>query len=412
VTDLNRRIAELVSEYYSVISGKDSIPFRYDGKDYSLNDLSDSSLCKMLGEDALKEITLGCRKAINAAAGEIFLELVQLRTELAALYGYDSYAAYADEQKYFRDYGEAELKQFYDSVKSVAYRYQPISDTSEFLPYSGESIDDTAWLASRLVKKLPAAERDSFQTLMNDGLLISGSGEGYASGGFSDALPSVDSAIIYMRYCGSDDITTLMHELGHFTDYIVNGYDLMDRQIIDVSEIHSTGTEALLLDCFDVVFTKDQAERLKAYELSELLSCVVFGCIFDEWQRMVYADPDMTLDEVNAAYRQVCLSYGRQESDQMGYEWVNVHHNYDYPLYYISYSTSAVVSMQIYHLSRTDRQAALDAWSYFLDCGSVTPYLEAVSGSGLLSFTAGDDIAALFISCADTVDALTAKYQK
>jgi len=167
-----------------------------------------------------------------------------------------------------------------------------------------------------------------------------------------------------------------------------------------------------VLDSFDEVFSREQAERLKVYELNQLLSCVITGCIYDEWQRMVYDDPDMTLDEINDAYRKVCLSYGREETDWMGYDWVNTHHNFSNPMYYISYATSAIVALQIYELSKTDRQAAIDAWNYFLDCGSVTPYLTAVSGSGLRPFTDSRLTVELIIACTDETHTILSKYDQ
>ena len=60
---------------------------------------------------------------INYQAGEILLELVSIRNELAEIYGYDTFADYAYEAYYGRDYTPADAAALCEELKPIAKRY-------------------------------------------------------------------------------------------------------------------------------------------------------------------------------------------------------------------------------------------------------------------------------------------------
>ena len=59
----------------------------------------------------------------NEEKGELYIELVELRTEFAKSYGYDNYADYCYDKVYDRDYTHDDLKAFNDQVKEY---YSPL----------------------------------------------------------------------------------------------------------------------------------------------------------------------------------------------------------------------------------------------------------------------------------------------
>ena len=57
------------------------------------------------------------------SAGQIFLELISVRNELAQIYGYDTFADYAYDVYYGRDYTPADAAALCEAIKPYAVRY-------------------------------------------------------------------------------------------------------------------------------------------------------------------------------------------------------------------------------------------------------------------------------------------------
>ena len=93
--------------------------------------------------------------------------------------------------------------------------------------------------------------------------------------------------------------------------------------------------------------------------LCDLFSAVVDGCIYDEFQREIYARPDMTLDEINALFADISAQYGVYEPTGVDYFWIYIPHNFSDPLYYISYAASALAVIQIWDAAREDLAAGM-----------------------------------------------------
>mgnify|MGYP000223011106 CR=1 FL=1 len=71
-----------------------------------------------------------------------------------------------------------------------------------------------------------------------------------------------------------------------------------------------------------------------------LVDSVLQGCAEDEFQQAVFEDPDMPLDEMNLLHAQIYQDY---MGYPLVYEWVDIHHHFETPFYYVSYATSARV---------------------------------------------------------------------
>ena len=137
---------------------------------------------------------------------------------------------------------------------------------------------------------------------------------------------------------------------------------------------------------YDEIFPK-QADTAKKEIIDELMENIIYGCIQDEFQREVYRNPDMTLDEMNRLsariYKEYGMNYGLQD-----YSWVFVTHIFEVPMYNISYAVSGLAAMQIWSMSETDFDSAVKTWEKFLDEGVYNKtYLDVVGRCGLVKFT-------------------------
>ena len=121
--------------------------------------------------------------------------------------------------------------------------------------------------------------------------------------------------------------------------------------------------------------------------LFNLITSVLDGALYDEFQRRAYAEPDLTGERAAELYGEVCDDFGCYDgSGEFAYDWVWVSHNFDNPFYYISYAASALGALELYDLLCADFDAAAD--KYLEICGMDTEYYyytDALEEAGLHS---------------------------
>ena len=331
--------------------------------------------------------------ALNKRAGKVFLELVSVRNELAELQGYDSYADYAYEQIYARDYTPEDAAALCEKIKPYAREYFAdcyysgafSRDVGTFS--AGELMDLLRTFAPRI--SLKAAQ--ALQYMEDHDLYMLESGRIISQLGYTTTLPLYNAPFLYNAlYENYYDVSGVFHEFGHYYDAYINPEpeDWESAGSYDVFEIHSTSMEALLYGWYDEIFG-GEADTARIFCLDGLIDNVISGCIYDEFLQKVYSTPDLTVGRVNKLFRDVAASYGKEfYAPGSAYEWMYVSHNFESPFYYISYAVSVLASLQIWALAQRDRQAAIDLYNDLVSRGAYTEsYCELVRAVGLKLFT-------------------------
>lgn len=329
---------------------------------------------------------------LNAAVGPIYLELVSLRTEMAQYYGYDNYAEYADAEVYDRDFSTEEAEVYHEAVKTFSEDYfNLLYNTYAYfgLYYAGISFsaDDMVDIAYTYSSEISSYVTETLDIMMENDLYNIAEDDARINGSFSTAFSS-GAPTLFINMNGWSDFQTLTHELGHCT----NSYLTADRGNIlmsesrsyDILEIHSNGLEALYTNFYGDIYGS-YAGYAYSFTLMELMVNVVDGAIYDEFQREVYENPDMTLDEINELFYDLSVEYGNPYAD--GYSWTAVSHNFESPMYYISYGVSGLAALQIWALSVEDYDSAVSVWEDIVSTdASDIGYLELLEECGLESF--------------------------
>lgn len=397
-SELLDREAELVAEYHETITLSQDWSYPYNGRDWTMDMLSGDEGDAFYEEDpdAFFEVYGELQRQVNEAVGPLFVELVQLRDEYAELQGYDSYADYAYEQLFDRDYTTDDAQAFCDAVKeSVAPAYY------DEVYYSGVSNpayeQNGAWTGPRLVEILgryagrihPQAGQ-AFDRLRDGPLYDIDSGRNRMGTAFNTNLAQDKSSFIFMTPDSSDsDLAVLCHEFGHFLDSYLNPPPnvLADSGNFDLFEIHSNGMEILYLYYYDEIYG-DRAAAAEYAVLEGQLGSIVDGCLFDEFQRRIYEDPDMSLEEINRLYSQLCVEYGEYDAiDEDDFYWVYISHTFDSPLYYISYAASSLAALQLWDQSQGGYDAAVVHYMDIVRAGAYDKgYLQVMEEAGLRTF--------------------------
>lgn len=396
--ELTAREAELVTEYYGIMATADAdAVYYYLGEKWTWDKLNGFPGENLSYEDyeGYLEVYDGLMKTVNDQVGPIFLELVSIRAELAELWGYDSYADYAYECVFGRDYTAADAQLLCDAVKEFSagyyddlyysdlwYSYEdpvPVMDEKTLVAVLGENL-------SVFGEELTAV----WQFMADHGLYELCAESSCQSGAYTTELPYYQSPFIYEGLAGDCyDFSGLTHEFGHFADAWYHPIPNLLTSVgsYDLFEIHSTGLEVLFTEQYDDIYTSG-ADTARFITLGGTLESVLDGCIHDEFQRRLYADPDMSLEEINELFAQVSAEYGIYEPTGVDYSWMYVSHTFETPLYYISYAVSALASLQLWDIAQTDFSAALESYLAILAQGAYEEgYITVLENAGLRLFT-------------------------
>lgn len=416
-SELQDRESELVDQYNTLMSRSDELTYSYMGETWTWDKIigfAGTSLAYR-DYDGYLEIYYGLQKALNDQVGPIFTELVQLRTELARIEGYDSYAQLAYKEIYRRDYGLEEAQMLCDAAKPIAQTYYDSLYNNILIAYNNAPStmdgDELVQALGRFAGRLDPSLAESWQFMTDLGLYNVDGGEGRIAGSYTIPLNAYDSAFIFAQLEGDCyDFSTLAHEFGHFTYhyYHPSPDPLLQDGCFDLMEMHSTGLEALFTAYYDELYP-DCAEAAEYAVLGDLLNGLTEGCVYDEFLRRVYAEPDMTLDEINRLFASLRMEYGLGEAYDVDYTWMYVPHNFESPFYYLSYAVSALGAMQIWELSQNDWQSGVDAWLQLMNADVYDRgYMTVMPACGLRVFSeagAVEDICRPFLEALDRLHA-------
>lgn len=333
-------------------------------------------------------------------AAEIFVELVELRNERAAAYGYSSCAEMEYYETFYRSYSPQDVA---DSVwTQVKEHFVPLVEeygeaaSAELLElYMAEDIDcSEESVMAALEYVAPRLSQDAAEALdymRTYGLYdISLSGTKLNTG-FTTTLYYFNEPYLFNAPMGDvDDYTDTFHEFGHFLNSYAVASDLLyGMPDTDLCELQSQGMEMMFTYWYEDVFGEKYAEPMRLTTVYDMLCSVVDGAMYDEFQQRVYAEPELSAARACEIYQETAMEYGRYAGDEGRYDWVYVSHNFDYPFYYISYCLSAIPALELYGRLQEDAVAAAELYMetvsldpevyYFEDalaeCGYLDPFV-------------------------------------
>lgn len=385
-------VNDLVNEYMSY--SDEDFTAEYDGKTWNAANIFDME--SSYSEDEISEVAREIKRKKNETFGNIFLEIVKKRDKIAKNSGYENYAKYAGECLYLRDYSSDDLDAVYDTVKKdfcdiyLNCYDSVISDLSDSgLLYREFEEDEIIEAASDFLSEFNGDYEENLNHMVSHNLYDIRSSEKKSGESFSTAISDYSVPFLFMTPTGNfDDMLTFIHEFGHSNaEYTIPTSALYEvfGNSIDTAEIHSQGMEVMFALSESSIYSEDEQKANMKYVIYNLMNAIVDGCLFDEFQKYAYENPDCTLDELNNEFAVLCEEYGIEYSDDdyYSYDWVEITHNYNAPMYYISYATSAASALDLWLKAMEDPDDAKEIYDDIVNCGIYVPYVEAVEDSGL-----------------------------
>ncbi len=377
IETLSEREQALVTEYNKLLAQEYTTTLN--GEEVTIDDLDLTT-----EEGALAYYDILERK--NSELGRIYCKLVQIREKIATTLGYKNYTDYAYDNL-GRDFAKEDAKNFSKQVKETLV---PLFSRwlemyrEDMLEASGETdvsvADGVPYLREALQAEFPAEMDEALSYMLASGLYCFDDGENMMQAGFTTYMEGFHAPYLFINTGAYTDASTLFHEFGHYYNfYRMGDVGWNDDQSLDIAEIHSQGLELLMFDRYSEIYG-DQADGMMLSTMFNILSAILSGCAEDEFQQKVYANPDMTLDQMNLVHGQIYQEYFGYPSY---YEWVDIHHHFEQPLYYISYATSAVSALEIWEIAQTDRESALETYEQISGCTINIDYRDALDQAGL-----------------------------
>ena len=344
----------------------------------------------------------------------IYDELVKLRHEIALTLGYKNFV----ELGYIRmnriDFDATMVKNFRDQVRDYIvplanelYERQAerigvdklkfYDQSLEFLTGNAIPQGSSEWIienGKKMYKEL-SPETDEFFTFMIDRNLMDVEAKiGKEAGGYCTFIDNFDSPFIFSNFNGtSGDIDVLTHEAGHaFQVYCSRNIGIPEYMwpTHEGAEIHSMSMEFFTWPWMELFF-KEQTDKYKFSHLSGALLFLPYGVAVDEFQHVVYENPEMTPAERKEAWKKIekiylpKRDYDGVEYLEAGGVWQRQSHIYSDPFYYIDYTLAQICAFQFWKRSLEDREEAWKDYLHLCTLGGSKSFTKLVGEANLIS---------------------------
>lgn len=361
----------LVSRYQKLMATA-QIPF--EGEIYNL------SLMRKFLTDVDRDVR---KRAWQAVSGffqkvtdeidEIYDKMVQNRTEQARMLGYENYVelgyyrmnrnCYDQEMvENFRSQVKASFVPFVSKIHEQRRKRLGIGQLTHYdndvyikegNPCPIGTPEEILAAGQKMYHELSAETAEFFDFMMENELFDVLGRKTKQQGGYMTYLPKYRSPFIFANFNGtSGDVDVITHECGHaFQGYLTRNEEI--REFADITmetaEIHSMSMEYFTYQWMDLFFG-DRKDDYLMMHLEDSAAFIPYGCMVDEFQHRVYADPELTPAQRKDIWRELEHTYRPHidyEGDMLEEAiWQNKLHIFVYPFYYIDYVLASICAMQ------------------------------------------------------------------
>ena len=287
---------------------------------------------------------------------QLYLQLVQLRRQIAQEAGYESYPDFAYDFHFDRDYTPAQTATLLKDIRlELVEEYDKLSTSDIWTKGLQSSAEhQTRRYVKTMAENMGGTIAEAYELMEGSNLYHISYGENKFDGSFEVFLPGYGVPYVFVNpTLTNHDHLTFAHEFGHFcNDYASLG----NMSGIDVAEFFSQGMEYLSLQY------ADGGKDLVRMKLADSLCVYVEQAALADFEERVYClEGELTVERISQLYGQVAQEYGYGDAvDSRSY--VTVPHLYTSPLYVISYVVSNDAAMQLYQMELEKPGSGLDCY--------------------------------------------------
>jgi M3 family oligoendopeptidase len=369
---------------------------------------------------------------------DIFDKLVKLRTSIAHKLGYKNFVELAYYRMGRTDYNPEMVAQYRGQIlnhvvplavklrerqrertgldKLKAYDWGHNFDSGNPTPQG--TPEEIVANGQKMYSELSAETREFFDFMVNNGLMDLVNKSGKAAGGYCTVFNKYRAPFIFANFNGTvGDVDVLTHEAGHaFQCYESRGFEVEEYLFPtkEACEIHSMSMEHLTYPWMELFFGTD-TEKYKFVHLSGAILFLPYGACVDEFQHIVYENPDLTPAErreimhgLDKKYRP-WVDYDGLDYLERGGLWHRQQHIFRSPFYYIDYCLAQTCAFQFWSKSRSNFKSAWQDYLRLCKAGGSQSFLELVKLAGLKSPFDTENFASTFKELAAYLDSVDDK---
>ena len=337
----------------------------------------------------------------------LYDKLVKTRTRIAQKLGYKNFVELGYDRMLRTDYKAADVVKF---RKQVLDYVVPLSnhlrerqrerlglDTLKYydvpLNYvSGNATPkgDPAWIienGKKMYEELSPETREFFDFMMQYDLMDLVNKINKQAGGYCTHFSQYKAPFIFSNFNGtSHDIDVLTHEAGHAFQCYQSRNNSIEEYLwptYEACEIHSMSMEFFAWPWMELFFKQD-TEKYKFSHLSSAILFLPYGVAVDEFQHVVYENPEMTPAQRNQAWKEIDAKY-RPYMDFDGVEylekggfWKRQGHIFRSPFYYIDYCLAQICALQFWSRSQHNDKTAWPDYLALCKAGGSKSFLDLV----------------------------------
>lgn len=360
----------------------------------------------------------------------IYDDMVKVRTRAAHKLGYKNFTELGYKRMERYDYSREDVEKFRDNILKyfVPLSVQIRKNQQERLGYEKLMYYDLPALfrdgnpvpsvnrknyneaAGNFFRKMFGHDPSFFDVLSEHGFTDLLSRPAKSTGGYCVYLE--DNAIPYIFMNGNgtaDDVATIVHEGGHAYAAIrsADSSPFVECQAptLETCEIHSTAMEYMSYPYMDI-FYGENADLYRQLHMAQGILFLPYGCMVDEFQHLVYDNPDMGIDDRHKAWRyleekyQPFINYDdKLPFHRIGGAWQKKDHIFTTPFYYIDYCLSQICALELWQESTLDMKSALQKYNDLCIAGGNDTFLNLIRNAGIDSPFETDTIKKVAYSC-------------
>lgn len=351
--------------------------------------------------------------SIQDKLDELYDKLVKNRTLQAKKLGFETYTSLGYLRMQRNCYGREEIENLRRQVKEVWVPFaesifekrkerlglSKLSYTDEVVyspkgnPQPEGTPEEILQAGQQMYEELSPETKEFFDFMMDNELLDVFGRKTKAVGGYMTYIPDYKAPFIFANFNGtSGDVDVMTHECGHaFQGYLAAADPIREHADIgmETAEIHSMSMEFFTEPWYPLFFGKETAQEYTDMHLEDAVIFVPYGCMVDEFQHIIYDNPNLTPKERKQVWKDLerdykpHLFYDGLEFFENGCFWQKQHHIYSFPLYYIDYVIAQLCAFEYKIWMDKDRKAAWQSYLKLCKLSASKFHTELLEEAGL-----------------------------
>ncbi len=345
---------------------------------------------------------------------EIYDKLVKNRTAQAKAMGYENFIQLGYYKMRRNCYGKKEVETFRSQVKEYLVPFaEKLHDRRrqrlglDKLSYIDNSVyfkegnpapsgtpEEILQAGRKMYGELSPETKEFYDFMMENELFDVLGRKTKRAGGYMTYIPEYHAPFVFANFNGtSGDVDVITHECGHAFQGYLSGKDPIREHsdiTMETAEIHSMSMEFFTQEWMPLFFghrTQDYVEM----HLEDAVAFIPYGCMVDEFQHIVYENPEMTPAQRHEAWLKLekeyrpHQDYGDDAFFGKGGIWQRQQHIYNSPFYYIDYCLAQTCALQYKVKMDADFKGAWESYLKLCRLSASDFFTNMVKEAGLMS---------------------------